>query len=220
MAKDLNLLFDYNKLKPIIYRQIDITKLSNNPITDKEDWCSKEFSSLKRNFRYQHYKKQKRRCTYCRRILNPLGINEHIDHLVARSIRKGWMFKPRNLVLTCYQCNTQKSAAPILPSGLRFKRLPKQPNNYTLFNPYVHKWSEHFEMEDDLFLKARSIEGQNTIRELKLFDYKYSLKYAEEVNIFGDTAIKRATKRLTIFPKNSIEYKSATKLIGEIERHI
>jgi 5-methylcytosine-specific restriction endonuclease McrA len=220
MAKDLNIVFSLSKLKPIKYRTIDIAKLRANPITSSNDWTSSEFSSLKRRFRYLHYKTQNRRCSYCRRLINPLGINEHIDHIIARSIKSSWMFKPRNLVLTCYQCNTQKSDASVFPAGQTFKRLPKKPNNYVLFNPYVHIWSDHFEIEDNLFLKAITIEGQNTIAELRLFDYKYSIKYADEANIFGNTAIKRATKRISKFSKNSIEYKSAKKLIKEIERHI
>ncbi len=220
MAKNLNFVFAYCKLKPIRYRKLDIDKLKNNPIINKEDWNSKVFSSLKRYFRYEHYKTQKRRCCYCRRLLNPLGINEHIDHLVARSIREGWMFKPRNLVLSCYQCNTQKLNSNILQVGKNFKRLPQKKENYVFFNPYVHKWIDHFEIEDDLFIKAKSATGQNTIIELSLYDYKYSIKYAEEVNIYGDTAIKRAAKRLTLFPSTSIEYKSARKLIKELERHI
>jgi uncharacterized protein (TIGR02646 family) len=220
MAKDLNLLLAYSKLKPICYRSIDIAKLKDNPIKSEDDWGSNEFSSLKRNFRYQHYKTQKRRCSYCRRKLNSQGINEHIDHLVAKSIKKGWMFKPRNLVLACYQCNTQKSNKSAFLEGQKFKRLPKKAHNYTIFNPYVDKWSDHFEIEDELFIKARSIKGQDTITILKLFDFKYSIEYADELNIFGDTAIKRAAKRLNKFPANSIEFKSADKLIKEIERHI
>lgn len=220
MAKDLNIVFYLPKLKPIKYRGIDIAKLRANPIVKSDDWSLSEFSSLKRTFRYLHYKSQNRRCSYCRRLLNPLGINEHIDHIIARSIKTGWMFKPRNLVLTCYQCNTQKSAASAFPPGQTFKRLPQKPNNYILFNPFVHKWTDHFEVEDNLFLKAISTVGQNTITELKLYDYKYSIKYADEANIFGDTAIKRATKRLAKYGKTSIEFKSAKKLIREIERHI
>lgn len=220
MPKNLNNIFPYSKLKPIKYRSIDISKLRANPITNKEDWSLSEFSSLKRHFRYQHYKTQNRRCAYCRRTLNPIGINEHIDHIVARSIKYGWMFKPRNLVLTCYQCNTQKSDASAFPVNQTFKRLPKKVNNYVLFNPYVHKWIDHFEIEDELFIKAKTTEGQNTIMVVKLYDYKYSLKYADEANIFGDSAIKRAAKRLHRFPKDSVEFKSAKKLIKEIERHI
>jgi 5-methylcytosine-specific restriction endonuclease McrA len=220
MAKDLNIIFSLSKLKPVKYRVNDVAKLRDNPIVSSDDWTSSEFNSIKRFLRHLHYKSQNRRCSYCRRLLNPLGVNEHIDHIIARSIKSGWMFKPRNLVLACYQCNTQKSAVSAIPVGQIFKRLPQKPHNYILFNPYVHKWSEHFEIEDNLFLKAISIVGQNTITELNLFDYKYSIKYADEANVFGETAIKRATKRMAKFNKNSIEFKSALKLIKEIERHI
>lgn len=220
MAKDLNKLFFYFKIKPVAYRRFDVNKLKLNPIYNKEDWGSNEFSSLKRYVRFIHYKTQKRRCAFCRRNLNPLGINEHLDHLVARSIKVGWMFKPRNLVLSCYQCNTQKSKATILENGIVFKRLPKKHNNYTLFNPFVHKWSDHFEIEEDLFIKAKSTLGENTIKEMKLYDYKYSIIYSNEANIFGESALKRAAKRLIEFPRKSIEFKSAKKLISEIERHI
>lgn len=219
MVKDLNNLFKTSTIIPCKYRPRDVVTLKTNPVKSKDDWSEKCFTSLKKHLRKEHYKIQKRRCVYCRRQLNPVGINEHIDHIVARSLRVGWMFKPRNLVLSCYQCNTQKSAAPVLKRN-NYKRLPRRKQHYTLYNPYVHRWHEHFEIEDSIFIKARSKIGENTIRELKLYDYKYSIVYANESNIQDSSAIKRATKRLVSFKKKSIEYKSAKKLIKEIERHI
>jgi uncharacterized protein (TIGR02646 family) len=220
MAKDLNIIFKYSKIKPVTYRKKDITKLSVNPILKSENWSDEEFASIKRLIRFLHYKSQKRRCAYCRRLLNPLGINEHIDHLVARSVYHGWMFKPRNLVLACYQCNTQKNNSNILNATYGRRRLQKKSINYEYFNPYIHVWSDHFEIEDSLFIRARTVTGSNTITEYRLSDFKYSMKYAEEANIFGATAIQRATHRMNTTDPNSIEYKSAKKLIQEIERHI
>lgn len=220
MAKDLNVLYKYPSFKPTKYRKIDIDKLSMNPVVSKEDWSKNDFTSLKRYVRFTHYQTQKRRCVYCRRKLNPLGVNEHIDHIVARSLKTGWMFKPRNLVLSCYQCNTQKQDASAIRIGITYKRLPRRSQHYILFNPYVHRWSDHFEIEDGLFIKARSKVGDNTIKELNLMDHKYSIIYADESNIFGETAIKRASKRMYKYPKNTTEHKSAKKLIKEIERHI
>lgn len=216
MAKNLNNIFYYTKIKPVKYRKIDIAKLKSYHVMIEDDWSLSEFSSLKRYVRYSHYKIQKRKCAYCRRTLNPLGINEHLDHLVARSIKARWMFKPRNLVLSCYQCNTQKSASSIIAPGVGLKRLPKKSSNYVLFNPYVHNWSDHFEIEDGIFLKAKSIEGENTIKELKMYDHKYAMIYAELSGTFNDSGIKKATKRLITFPKGSVEYRSAKKLIEEI----
>jgi hypothetical protein len=220
MVRNLNALFACTKIKPAKFRKLDVNQLRKNPITESDDWSKSEFSSVKRFIRYTHYHSQKRRCVYCRRKLNPLGINEHLDHVVARSYSHKWMFKPRNLVLSCYQCNTQKSAASSLILGRIFKRLPKQKSNYLLFNPYFHCWNDHFEVEDDIFLKAKSTEGQYTIDTLKLYDFKYSIVYADEANIFGMNAITRATTRLTTYPKGSVEFKSAKKLIQEIERHL
>ncbi|MBA4300468.1 MAG: hypothetical protein C0433_10265 [Cyclobacterium sp.] len=207
-----------SRIKPCVYRKIDVNKLRANPVKSKDDWLETHFTSLKRYLRYELYETQKRRCAYCRRILNPLGINEHIDHIIARKLYINWMFKPRNLVLTCYQCNTQKSVAPTLKKDHR--RLPRRARHYKLFNPFVHSWTHHFELLDDLFLSGKSKIGENTIKALKLFDYKYSLRYAEESNTFGKSAIVRAAQRMAVYDKKSIEFKSAKKLIKEIERHI
>lgn len=219
MARDLNRLFRISFLDSHQYRLIDIAKLNGNPIKKGEDWSQECFTSLKRYFRKQHYQTQQRRCAYCRRQLNPLGINEHIDHIVARSIKPGWMFKPRNLVLTCYQCNTQKTNHSALKHN-KHKRLPRRKRHYTLYNPYVHRWYDHFEIEDNLFIKAKSKIGSDTISKLKLYDFKYSMIYSQESNVSDASAIKRATTRLVTFKKGSIEYKSALRLIKEIERHI
>lgn len=220
MVKNLKNLFPYNKIKPPLFRPSDIRQLKSNPVDSKDDWSEQCYTSLKRYVRSLNYISQKRRCVYCRRTLNPKGINEHLDHIVARSIAVGWMFKPRNLVLSCYQCNTQKSATPTLKSTKKFKRLPRRGRHYLLFNPYVHNWSDHFDIEDDLFLTAKSKIGEFTINELKLYDHKYSMVFAEESNCFGKTAIVRATLRMRSYSPISNEYKSAKRLIKEIEKHI
>lgn len=207
-----------SKIKPCTYRAKDVNKLRAFPITDKDDWSKKEYDSIKKFLRKEIFKIQKRRCAYCRRILNPEGGNEHLDHVVARMLKDRWMFKPRNLVLACYQCNTQKSATPTLKK--EHKRLPRRGRYFKIFNPYTHNWSDHFELIDDLFICGKSKLGENTVKELGLYDYKYSLVFAEEANSFGKPAIVRATLRLTTYDKSSVEYKSAKKLIKEIERHI
>lgn len=220
MPQDLNVKFRYNKIKPVKYGIKIVQKLRSNPISKSDDWNNNTFKGIKRLLRFSHYKTQKRRCAYCRRLLNPEGINEHIDHIVARNINHRWMFKPKNLILACYQCNTQKSKLNILINTWVRKRLPKKANNFIYFNPYYHHWHEHFEIEDNLFIKANTVEAQNTIKDFSLYDYKYSIVYADEANIFGESAIKRANKRLRKFSKGSDEYKSAEKLIKQIERHI
>lgn len=218
--KNLNTICRYNKIKPVKYGNKIALRLRANPVQSSNDWSKSEFNGIKRLLRRAHYVKQKRRCAYCRRILNPLGINEHIDHIVARDVKYRWMFKPKNLILACYQCNTQKSKSNILTGTWVRNRLPKKSNNFVYFNPYYHIWHENFRIEDNLFLVAVTDVGEKTIEYLKLYDYKYSLVYAEESNIFNDTAIKRATKRMRNFNSNSVEYKSAQKMIDEIKKHI
>ncbi len=220
MEPDLNIILTYNKIKPFKYTNRHIRKLRENPVEHKDDWKEKHYSSLKRHIRKEFYTIQKRRCAYCRRKLNPEGKNEHIDHIIARSIKRGWMFKPRNLVLTCYQCNTQKSNIPYTRTDRNLNSLPKKAINYLYFNPFVHNWSQHFSIVENLFIKAESTIGQDTIKEIKLYRYEYSVKYADEANIYGKTAIKRATQRVYQFNKNSNEHKSAAKLIKEIEKNI
>lgn len=220
MAKDLNKVFQYPKIKPVKYRNKDVLKLRLHPVLTTDYWADSSFDSIKRLVRFIHYKTQKRRCAYCRRLLNPLGINEHLDHIVARSICYQWMFKPKNLVLTCYQCNTQKNKSNILETGWQRRRLPKKEHNYVYFNPYFHIWGDHFEIEDNLFIKAKTRIGEKTIKEYKLFDFKYSIKYADESNSFNKSAIRRANNRLKTYPKDSDEYQAAKKLIAEIERNI
>src|SRR6218665_1454134 len=209
MPKNLNIVFRYSKIKPIKYRKPDVLKLAGNPIKASSDWNEKKFDSIKRLVRFVHYKSQKRRCAYCRRLLNPLGINEHIDHIVARDVYNKWMFKPRNLVLSCYQCNTQKTNANTLTTAFVPKRLPIKKVNYKFFNPYIHNWHEHFEIEDNLFIRAKTIQAEQTISTYKLFDFKYSIVYSQEANTFGASAIRRATRMMTKFRPDTDEYKNA-----------
>src|SRR6218665_254694 len=117
--------------------------------------------------------------------------------------------KPRNLVLSCYQCNTQKTNANTLTTAFVPKRLPIKKVNYKFFNPYIHNWHEHFEIEDNLFIRAKTIQAEQTISTYKLFDFKYSIVYSQEANTFGASAIRRATRMMTKFRPDTDEYKNA-----------
>jgi uncharacterized protein (TIGR02646 family) len=220
MEPDLNLNLSYNKIKPVKYKPRHTDKLRVNPIHSTAQWSEDIFNSIKTYIRKEYYKIQKRRCAYCRRKLNPEGKNEHIDHIIAQSIKKGWMFKPRNLVLACYQCNTQKSDILFTRTNRSLSSFPKKATNYIYFNPFVHNWDDHFSIVDNLFIKAESTLGEDTIEEIKLYRYEYSAIYADEANIYGKTAIERAVQRLYQFDKGSNEYKSAIKLIKEVENNI
>jgi hypothetical protein len=123
------------------------------------------------------------------------------------------MFKPKNLAITCEVCNFLKNADDTLTTGHPQTKFPKKNNGFTTFNPHFDRWGDCFEIEDGMFIKARNLKGEETIRICKLHQYQYSVLYSEESEINQRSAIKRATHRQRRYPAGSIEHESARKVI-------
>ena len=98
-------------------------------------------------------------CEYCRIAEDDRSISFEIDHIV--SIRHGGKDDDNNLCLACARCNRSKAAdvAAIDPlTGEATK----------LFNPRLHNWSEHFQINPDGSLSGKSPEGRATVLVLRM----------------------------------------------------
>ena len=213
MAKDLNKLFNYRIKVKVKYEDRHIKIFKFNHITSEDDWGKSQFKTLKAFIKRHYYYQQQERCAYCRRSLTLVGKGEHIDHFIPKSYFVGYMFKPVNLVLTCALCNPTKKDKPTIRSTYTRRRYPKKKTDFICFNPHYDSWGSCFKIEEGMFIKARNRKGDQLIKICKLYLENYSVEYIRESNISNKTALRRASVYLSRSHPDSVEYKSAKKLV-------
>jgi HNH endonuclease len=98
------------------------------------------------------------KCEYCL-IHQDFSIYTHeIDHVVA--VKHGGETIAENLVLSCLPCNRYKGSDLTSIDPVTGQIAP-------LFNPRLHHWAEHFQIENSYFL-GRTSSGRTTVFLLKL----------------------------------------------------
>jgi hypothetical protein len=214
MAKDLNGIYSYKIKRAAKYDANLLAVLKANPIKSEKDWKKSCYQSIKDFIKGEYYLPQNRRCAYCRKKLNTDAYFNHIEHIIPKSQHKRWMFTPKNLTISCEVCNPLKNAEDTLRPGHSKTKFPKRKTGFIMFNPHFEKWEDCFEIEEGMFIKGKNKRGEEAIRICRLYQYQFSVQFSEESEVKSKSAIKRATTRLIKFPKNSIEYLSAQKVIA------
>lgn len=102
------------------------------------------------------------RCEYCRTSERLTGYALEVDHIVPQS--RGGTSDINNLCLACRRCNAYKSAHTDALD-------PQTGQQFPLFNPRLHLWTEHFIWSNDgaLILEQTPI-GRVTIAVLRMND--------------------------------------------------
>lgn len=220
MAKNLNIIYGYKISRAVKYSTEYNTILKNNPIKNHKDWEKSVFQKIKDFIKENYYLPQDKRCAYCRKRLNLNGYFNHIDHVIPKSHHKRWMFNPKNLVVTCEVCNPLKHSEDTLSGGHSKTKFPKRKSGFLIFNPHYEKWGDCFEIEDGMFIRGKTKRGEKTIDLCRLYQDNFCAQFAEESGISPKSAIRRASIRTTIFPKDSVEYEAAMSLIDAYKREI
>ncbi len=110
------------------------------------------------SLRQQVIERAASRCEYCL-IHQTFSIYRHeIDHAIA--MKHGGETHAQNLVLACLPCNRYKGSDLTSLDPLTGKITP-------LFNPRLHRWSDHFQAIEGLIVGLTAI-GRTTVFLLKI----------------------------------------------------
>jgi uncharacterized protein (TIGR02646 family) len=202
---DLNKILDYS-LKghvPTISKNAQ-AKIDAHIILDKDDWgdtFSKDFIGEVKEF---YSRKQGHKCGYCRSRITPDGYTEPVEHITPRKRKPHWMFVKHNLVVSCGGCNSNKGTDNVLINnentyGDNPINCPNNSDDYRIFNPHHDIWSDHFEIENEIFLKPKpNTKGPYTYWLCEMKRYHIILDYHFQLNIRKPFTIKTLTLRIRI----------------------
>jgi uncharacterized protein (TIGR02646 family) len=205
---NLNRVYNYRISSPCQLRKIDRQTLSANPPAVAKDWSNTCYEDIKQRVKKNHLQKQNGRCAYCRNWVEVDGKYEPIEHVIAKSTRPDWMFKTKNLIITCDTCNNLKGKQTTLnPAYKHWKNFPNNSDAFIIFNPHFDTWNHHFKIENDIFLVAKKkSKGDDTIRICKLHRYHVPVNNARNRLMSNTTTSKAITTRLYITNTTSPEY--------------
>lgn len=133
---------------------------------DKIDDELKEFKSKLKNFlkNAQNYE-----CAFCKqKILVTHNAAWDIEHIVSKKLKPNWMFNPKNLILSCKDCNTKKGSKKTLVNE-SIKSFPKTKKSFKTHNPHFEKYDENILcVESGFFYFPKTQKGIDTIETYSL----------------------------------------------------
>jgi len=182
--------------------QIEQNKINANPVVNKDDWYGSFCLQFKLNLKSYFTRRQKRRCGYCRKLINVDGSSNAIEHIVPRGKKPKWMFVQNNLLVSCGGCNSGKGSTNTLRLhegnyGEYDHHCPSDSNEFKIFNPHFDKWSDHFEIQDEFFLVPKpNSKGPDTYSFCNMWSYRIVIDYRDQLNLDDKKSLRFVTKRI------------------------
>jgi len=115
------------------------------------------------SLRAEASERAQRRCEYCQRPddLKLSAYAHEVDHVIAK--KHGGETVLENLAYACFDCNRHK--------GTDLSSIDPHTGKVTLlFNPRTQKWHNHFRLQSDGTIIARTAAGRATARLLSFND--------------------------------------------------
>ena len=156
-------------------------------------------------------KEQSHPCAYCGSRL--FEKNPHRDHIAPQQIYPEWTFWPRNIVLACYACNTDRKKNY---DSVDFKGKSYKTTTFNIVHPFIDEPSHHIKFVGYrgkvLVCSAKStLKGRATINLFDLGNTERAKQRAKDALMDSDVAHLHGKWRLLMeqvifspFPKEMI----------------
>lgn len=146
-------MVDNPKLAPLVYsaeHQDLVAEFDALPFDKKSGDFWKEthkgkYACVKEAIKEHYLKAQNYTCAYCKQriVVEHLGIWD-AEHIISKDFNPQFMFEPKNLCVSCKDCNTSKSNKAVLKRPSRTRRkLPDNPDDYRFCHPHFHDYEQH-----------------------------------------------------------------------------
>ncbi len=181
-----------------------------------KSWEDDEIKELRDRIKKHYIVKQEYTCPYCRQINKTLnGRVWDIEHIISRISEPNFMFEPKNLCVSCIDCNLEKKDKKVTISKAK-KKLPNNSSDYLIVHPHFDTYNDKIvviEPGSYYIAKKDSDKGKTTIeicglnRFYKFSNYDNSIDITSKINSLS----KRLSNCKDELEKNEI-LKEITKL--------
>lgn len=153
--------------------QTIIAKKLKDPSFEPSEWNSDELLPVRRYIRNYYRRAQNFKCAYCKKSVSMQSVdNAHIEHILAKSRNRSFIFEPRNLCVVCADCNVIKRSKEIEGKHedvlkKTTKRYPKTSKAFRIVHPHFDNYYDHIVICGDFYLD-RTEKGSFTIMACRL----------------------------------------------------
>lgn len=119
-----------------------------NIFKDKElvSWSDEKYSHVRKTIKDHYLKEQDYTCFFCRqRIVVKSNRAWDAEHIISRSTHPRFMFEPKNLCISCPDCNNEKRDGGVLDREDRV-RFPMNSKAYKIVHPHFDSYDEHLDV--------------------------------------------------------------------------
>lgn len=106
-------------------------------------WSSDAVVPVRKVIKDHYISEQRQLCCYCQRHI-PTNNNAMWDgeHVISREAKPAFMFEPRNLAVSCKDCNIAKGVKNVLRNKGRV-RFPTNSTDYLIVHPHFDDYDDH-----------------------------------------------------------------------------
>jgi uncharacterized protein (TIGR02646 family) len=152
---------------PIAYNSAEaalVTAFDSQPTQAKRGdyWSNCTIEKLRSRIKEFYINAQNRRCCYCN--MNLFTINHRawdVEHIAPRSKHPHFMFTPKNLAVSCLDCNNKKADQEVLVNKDR-KTYPKHSKDFRIVHPHFDKFEDHIQVRAMVYI-PKTEKGKITI---------------------------------------------------------
>lgn len=169
--------------RPIVYSAMALAHVDtfNGDATHWDGTCAVR-KAFRKEVRDYYRDEQGFTCPYCGRLREEFhGGQWDIDHIIPKSSYPEYLYTPRNLTVTCKDCNTYKSKNNPLLNSLRSKApYPDNSESYKIIHPHFDSFHEHIKLARDK--KGRSYHEVITDKGRETFHMCHLIRFSEAIS--------------------------------------
>lgn len=174
-----------------------------NTLKDKESvsWSDEKYSHVRKIIKDHYLREQDYTCFFCRQriVVNSNRVWD-AEHIIPKSTHPSFMFEPKNLCITCPDCNNEKRDGRVLDRESRV-RFPMNSTAYKIVHPHFDSYDEHLDViVVGKLYRFRTPKGRFTYRIYGLDRFMMDAGLCREGS--GSDNVQKLMQSALIDPKN------------------
>lgn len=146
-------------------------------------------SDLKKAIKDHYLKAQDYTCAYCRQRMEVAHNGAwDAEHIIPKASHPKFMFEPRNLCISCKDCNLIKTNKNVLKNKSRIN-FPSESSDYLIFHPHFDNYEDHVKiLSISGFYLPRTDKGRALVEVCGLLRFLY--KFTSFESVTADLKVK------------------------------